>query len=62
MASSKEPTVSRKAHTALSSAQEAAARPGWAMRGYVCVSTEMRSGFAGLKTLDTNILPTQEVR
>lgn len=32
------------------------------MPGYLCVSTEMRSGFAGLKTLDTNILPTQEVR
>jgi hypothetical protein len=32
------------------------------MRAYGCVSTEEPSAFAGLKTLDTNILPTQEVR
>ena len=57
MTSSKEPTVSRNVHM-----QAAAARPGWAMRAYVCVSTKELSEFAGLKTLDTNILPTQEVR
>jgi len=32
------------------------------MRAYVCVSTEELSEFAGLKTIDTNSLPTQEVR
>jgi len=58
---SKEDVVNRNSHTYLAS-QEAAARPGWAACAIPCVSTEMRRGFAVLKSLDTQILPSLEVR